>query len=755
MGTVSASWILVAALLFWNAKLNESKVYYKCGTVLDSTEKGLILSPGFPNHYLPGSHCVWQFFIPAGSQLIVETLDFDVFESTNNDFLMPSSSSDSIAHPNQNKKNDSFTTETSLIGDFPKATTQNVNEVNNHISISRKRWDKTDKGENQLSTLQGLTKEQDLYHSGASTSQKVTIESNSFDEQESTKPVDLPAPFTARVIESLDYWQPHSEEATSLSLDTDNENSTSQPLVQDVCPFDVLYISDLVTFSSRFCGSNSPLNKTLVFGSPVEMMEVIMELITTTNRGRGFAMLFTYQNQTLVTSMGIQNRQGGDGMMFPAVTAAAISFAFVLMMILCLSYRQKMCPKRNPEPEQSTQQSSGSQNAALEASELQLVVPGEAIKQRELDVASSEEAADTSHQTLQVDPSSSAATVTDSHSDEVFVISSSSNTHHFTFSSFPLQERSLRRSVTSPASVSDWLNPDYTSVDLGEEDNRSENKETGPTRHRTWSVRTFNSLLPPITQLQMKWRARTSSGSFTKLVDSGVKVTPKSPPQENSRRACSAAQMDGTTSRLYSESSVSNASYPLTRSAQLERKLPSCNLKRSRPSIGPLNDSSDCLHSSTFRNPCIWDNNNLYQKSALEFSTLCRSATTNGIRSKELTVDLDMPKTVFAICEEADDKQPLVLDDQLSPSRDCLPPENEVKSITCTVDVHSFEPTESLHEFSSRINSADCSTNLYTEEIPGFNSFMNPNIPCVANAAKQESVLDANSVLPQVGLAAE
>ncbi|OCT98330.1 uncharacterized protein LOC108707139 isoform X2 [Xenopus laevis] len=714
-----------------------------CGTVLDSTEKGLILSPGYPNHYLPGSHCLWQFFIPAGSQLLVETLDFDIFESASNDFLMPSSSSDSITHSNHKRRNeDLFTTETSLTGEFPKTTTQNVN---NHISISRKRWDKTDKRGKQLSNSQGLKKQQGLDYAGTSTSQKATIESNRLDEQDSTKPIDLIAPFTARIVESLDYWQPPSEDATSLFLD--NENSTSQPLVQDVCPYDVLYISDLVTFSSRFCGSNSPLNNTLVFGSPVEMMEVIMELITITDHGRGFAMLFTYQNQTLVTSMGFQNRPGGDGIMLLAVTAAAILIAFVLLMAICLSYRQKMCPKRDPEPEQPIQQPSGSQNAALEASKFQLVVPAETIKQWELEPASPKEAGVTSHQTLQVDPSSSAATVTDSHNDKVFVISSSSDTPHFTFTSFPLQETSLRRSVTSPASVSEWLNPDYTSVDLGEEDNKSENKEMGPARHRTWSVRTFNNLLPPITQLQMKWRARTSSGSFTKLVDSGVHVTPKYPPQENSRRACSAAQMDGTTSRLYSESLASNASYPLTFSAQLQSKPPTCNLKRSRPSIGFLNDSSHGLPSGTVKNPCIWENNNRYQKSNLEFSTLSRSATTNGISSKELSVDLEMPKTVFAICEEADDKQALVFDDQLSPSQDYLPPGKEVKSITCTVDVHSFEPTESLYEVRACMNSADCSRYLYTEDIPALSSFINPNIPCVSNTATQDSVLDTNSYL--------
>lgn len=79
-----------------------------------------------------------------------------------------------------------------------------------------------------------------------------------------------------------------------------------------------------------------------------------------------------------------------------------------------------------------------------------------------------------------------------------------------------MQEGTLKRSVTSPASVSDWLTADYTSVDLSVDDKAGE-VEVDAARQRTWSTRTFNSLLP---QLQMKWRSRSSSGSFTKLVDS-------------------------------------------------------------------------------------------------------------------------------------------------------------------------------------------------------------------------------------------
>lgn len=80
-----------------------------------------------------------------------------------------------------------------------------------------------------------------------------------------------------------------------------------------------------------------------------------------------------------------------------------------------------------------------------------------------------------------------------------------------------LQEGSLKRSVTSPASVCDWLTADYTSVDLSGDDKAGEVEEADAARQRTWSSRAFNSLLP---QLQMKWRSRSSSGSFTKLVDS-------------------------------------------------------------------------------------------------------------------------------------------------------------------------------------------------------------------------------------------
>ncbi|MEE6504373.1 hypothetical protein FKM82_005166 [Ascaphus truei] len=746
MGTLPAAWMLVTVL--WIAEPGQSKVYYVCGAVLDSTERGLILSPGFPKNYLPGSHCVWQFFVPAGSLLVVETLDFDVFESpSDNDPPARSSSSDFVSlGAHKRAGDDALYTEVSSIGDPQRAnllpTTEQAvypNEVNDEI-VSRDSWDKTDKRE--LLEFQ-VTKEQSLLNQGANTSQKgaVVLVAKSFDgvRGEPNKPLDFLAPFTARVTEHIDaYWQQESKIATLSSIALGIDPSTTQPPALDVCPHDVLYISDLVTFSSRFCGANSPMNKSLVFGSPVEMIEVIMELITTTDRGRGFAMLFAYQNHTRVTAMGVQGRQSGESVTLLAVTTATISFALVLLLVLCLSYRQKMCPKRDQEPSQVTQQENGSQNAALEINELQLVVPGEDLQNRELESVSREEEAAEPSRLMQEEPSSSSAVGTDSHSDEVFIISAGSNTEHFTFTSYTPQERNLKRSVTSPASVSDWLNSEYTSVDLGSEDRGNENVEVDPARQRTWSARTFNRFLPPIPQFQMKWRSRTSSGSFTKLVDSGCTAAPGNTGPQNPRKAGSAVQMDGSFSRLYSESSVSNASYPLTQSAQQQRKLPSCNLKKSRfasPYFGFLNGSPDCFSSGAARGTCPRENHNLCQKSASEFTSSAKSITANGVRAKEHPVDLEKSKPVFVICEEADDQQPLVLDDQLSPNRDGFSVENEARSIRCKVDVHSVEGYRYP----------------YTEDMPSMGSAGNLGNPCATDISRQETAMDANPPFPQVG----
>ncbi|KAM4710550.1 uncharacterized protein O3C94_000445 [Discoglossus pictus] len=546
------------------------------------------------------------------------------------------------------------------------------------------------------------------------------------------KPMDLQAPFT----EHFDGVKEQVRKvATSDVIDISSDSSTQLPAL-DLCPHDVLYITDLLTFSSRFCGSNSPLNKSLVFGSQVEKTEVIIELITTTNRGRGFAMFFHYENQTMVTSMGMQGRHGGESVMLLAVTTATISLALVLLLVLCLTYRQKMCPKRVQEPDQVIPQMTGNHNAALEVNELQLVVPDEELQIRELGSASQEEVTtEPSHPSLQEDAFSSIPAITDSHSDEVFIISAGKNTEGFTFTSYSLQEGNLKRSVTSPASVSDWLSSDYTSVDLGGEEKSNESVEIDPARQRTWSVRTFNSLLPPIPQLQMKWRSRTSSGSFTKLVDSRCTIPPRNPSPGNPRRAGSAVQMES--SRLYSESSSSNASYPLTQSAQEQRKLPSCNLKKSRfasPYFGFLNGSSECLRNG--KNISSQENHNLCQKSAVEFTGCSKSTTPRSVRVKDPSMDVETPKTVFVISEEADDQQPLVSDDRLNPSSDCV---SEPRSIRCKADIHTVKSTRSLSDLSPWIQSTESYRYQYTENMLSGN----PGDVCTTNVERQ----------PQSGLA--
>ncbi|KAG8455964.1 hypothetical protein GDO86_001959 [Hymenochirus boettgeri] len=711
MEIVPAPWILVTALMLLNAKPQETKVYYKCGAVLDSAEKGLILSPGFPNNYLPGSHCVWQIFIPAGSQLILETLDFDIFES--DDFTInspPSGLKRSSTYNTPNEEN--LYTKTSLFDELQSSnitptTVINHNEVGGHIrDISSKRWDKAEQEIKPLSNSQSLTNAQDLEgQAGSSTIQKeatfVTLKRVA--EQDSVNAIEPIIAVTARMLEQFEYWQPSSEDATALSMGADGDNATSQPSGQDICLYDVLYISDLVTFSSRFCGSNSPLNKTLLFGSPVEMMEVIMEFISTTDRGRGFAILFAYQNQSIMTSMGVQERRGGDNVMLMAVGAASISFTFVLLLALCLSYRQRFCFKRDEEPEQTTQQLS--QSATMEVGEIRLAVPGKDTHSWELEVTNQEEAADLS---LQVIPSFS--TLTDSQSDEVFVISAENKSESFPCTNFPLQERTLRRSVTSPASVSEWLNLDYSNMDLG---------------------------------LQMKWHARTSCGSFAKL-DNGGNVKSN---QDNSRRAGSDVPMEGTTNRLYSDSLTSNASYPLTRSAQLQRKLPFCNLKKSHPSIG-VNNCTNCLHSSTIRNTYIWDNN-LNLKTSPECLPSPNCNTANGIQPKELSTDMDFPKTVFTICEVVEDKKPLVLDDQLSPSQDSLSSEKEENFITCTTHKPSVKPTKPLYNLNPWMKSTECSRYCYTQDTASI------SIPPIVNTNVQEFRGDTNTSSLQMDLFAE
>lgn len=142
-----------------------------------------------------------------------------------------------------------------------------------------------------------------------------------------------PSSNPSSVMEETTRSSPHSTETPAVSPET-------QQSVLDACPHDVLYISDLITFSSRFCGSNRPPSSQLVFGSNQEMVEVIMELITTTHWGRGFALLFHYHNLTKPWSSQHDMSPSGNKIdsLLAAVSGAAF-FALILTSVLCIIFR--------------------------------------------------------------------------------------------------------------------------------------------------------------------------------------------------------------------------------------------------------------------------------------------------------------------------------------------------------------------------------------------------------------------------------
>lgn len=86
------------------------------------------------------------------------------------------------------------------------------------------------------------------------------------------------------------------------------------------------------------------------------------------------------------------------------------------------------------------------------------------------------------------------------------------------------QDKNLKRSVTSPASVSDWLNSNPTAVGADTVEKGNIQMENHYPRQRTWSARTFHDFLAPLPQLQKKWCSWTTNSPFTKLVDNSVSL---------------------------------------------------------------------------------------------------------------------------------------------------------------------------------------------------------------------------------------
>ncbi|KGL81716.1 hypothetical protein N309_13179, partial [Tinamus guttatus] len=202
-------------------------------------------------------------------------------------------------------------------------------------------------------------------------------------------------------------------------------------------------------------------------------------------------------------------------------------------------------------------------------------------------------------------------------------------------------------------------------------------------RQRTWSARTFHDFLAPIPQLQKKWCSWTTNSPFTKLVDSSGFPTAARTPGVPTRKVISATEIEGALETVYSDSSTSNASYPLTLSAQRQRKLSSCNLKKSRfgnPCFGFLTSSPDSKHVRSLDPSrhlgAVSPVNSQSPKNLLEGSNPLKTNLVNGSKTKELMVEREKNKPVFVISEEGDDQQPLVLAEHLSQCGDHLSEQN-------------------------------------------------------------------------------
>ncbi|XP_039937192.1 uncharacterized protein LOC120760722 isoform X1 [Hirundo rustica] len=683
-----------------------AKVYYSCGAVVGSMERGLILSPGFPNNYYPGTHCVWQFFIPMRTHLILEIFDFDIFESSSE----TPSPWDGFSAPATTEKKDMPSLEENL--DFavhttnPSLRTSTSKVAQNLSSIGEQSKDLA----GHLDELPTISKKDEA---------KQASEENQWKQMKEPKvitkaqPAELPFPADGRAsmqrqntsgleagedlegkillahLAASERDEVTVESGTLPSTALPMEISSSPQSAVDICPHDVLYVSDLITFSSRFCGPNSPVNKTMVFGSSLEMVEVIMELITTTDRGRGFAMLFEYRNITDPNAVDAVRQERKENMMMLAIVTGIVVFALALLSALCVACRQRTCPKRSSS-NACSEQENRIQNSTVDINELQLVVPSRENENnnhsvsREQAVTSCRGSTERSPQDTDPDvPSSISAVTTETGSDEVFIISAGPGTSGLSFTTYRIQDKNLKRSVTSPASVSDWLSSHPTAAGAEAAEKGNVQLDNPCPRQRTWSARTFHDFLAPIPQLQKKWCSWSTNSPFTKLVDSSGFSTAARSQGVPTRKVISATEIEGASETVYSDSSVSNASYPLTLSAQRQRKLTSCNLKKSRfgnPYFGFLASSPDSKHVRSLdpsrhlgaASPV----NSQSPKNLLESSNPLKINLVNGSKTKELMVETDKNKPVFVISEEGDDQQPLVLAEHLSQCGDHLSEQN-------------------------------------------------------------------------------
>ncbi|XP_030593166.1 uncharacterized protein LOC115785568 isoform X2 [Archocentrus centrarchus] len=603
--------VFMTAYLLFVMGCVAQKVYFDCGAKVGVVDvQGLILSPGFPYNYSSGTHCVWQFVVPIDYQLILEIFDFDVFESHDSESKLST-----IPKFEEEEAEDGVT-----LGPGTLDETSSVAKVPMVQSVG-------DTSKTQQSSQDGEVKQ--IVVQVQSTKMEIAEVSNSAKRSaDAASSLSLPSPSTLLLLpEAVPPGDKAINSASSFHLRGDANPSTNpgivvdettiasphstntlavspetQQSVLDACPHDVLYISDLITFSSRFCGSNRPPSSQLVFGSSQEMVEVIMELITTTHWGRGFALLFHYQNLTEPEGelRATASTASKIDTLLAAVSGAAF-FAVILTSAHCIIFRPKLCPKRASSCASSNSEvPEGVQNTVAEVSELQLIAENQAnlettTEQENNNLPHTVTASGDLSQNADVDISCSGLTELDLGADEVFIVSSGPSPSDLPPSPHT-RERFLRHSDTGPGPAGDWPTPLNSTSSPGSRSVKDGNSSCA--RPRAWSVRTFQDFLPPLPQLHKKWCSWNSTSPFTKLVDSPPSSLVANCRGGDNRKGFSDVHLETKAdTSTASESSISNASYPLTQPAQRQRRLNSTsNLRRSRftgPCFGLLSATAD------------------------------------------------------------------------------------------------------------------------------------------------------------------
>ncbi|XP_007899960.2 uncharacterized protein si:dkey-112e17.1 isoform X1 [Callorhinchus milii] len=724
-GRVLVTLTFLVTCTVWISESASQRVYYSCGAVVDSDTQGIILSPGFPNNYSPGTHCVWQFFIPAGAQLLLDVFEFDVFASPSDgripleDFLpsagthSPQAALDLAENGDveEESRESNQTSSTTVAHTARKPTRGGKMKVWFNQTIMDSNWKPSGGNRQELATAKSNRKLEDQEVVVQEQSTKLEMVKTSkppsdhlsvtvspldvLDMNDSVKPIlSWPSPHADIKGEDLDprhnskrlrpqtdhLPEEQGQQGLSDSTVSEVESSVTPPPSLDVCPNDVLYISDLITFSSRFCGSNSPMNQTLRFGSSLEMIEVVMELITTTDRGRGFVLLYQFQAMGGVDIHTVIKHADRDNLILTSVIGGAVLFTVVLLTVLCLARRQKVCSKGIS----SRGHENGIQNSAADISELQLVVANGTSQELSTEnennnhSVSLERVGNSVHTEMEV--TSTVSAVTESGSDEVFVISAGPGLGTLHFSSFKTKNpRNLKRSVTSPATVCDCLMPETVG---GPEQmlnkHKAEDGQGSPPRPRAWSVRTFQDFLAPLPQLRREWRSWTTASPFTKLVEnSGTDRLRGDGQPEINRKVLSDVQLEAKGEYLCS-SSGSTASYPLTQSAHCQRKLLTpTNLKRTWFGSPCFGFQPSSPHRAKPREPAThpgparqalpqYESHSPGHKVPAESATpyTAEGLQTDPAQGRDLATDTDrtnVTKPVFVISEESDAQQPLVL----------------------------------------------------------------------------------------------